>query len=136
MPQNLTWTLVYAPQAGFNRLTAATRLATTWHNYDLAGFLGRFARDWTVGGEFAGQWRCAGLRGEATYTWRFNLRWETKGSILGAAGRPKWKFQIGARLIADLNEYAPHIYESTARSHDPGIAPENRTSVPGVPRTD
>ena len=36
----------------------------------------------------------------------------------------------------DLNEYAPHIYYPTARSHDPGIAPENRTSVPGVPRTD
>jgi hypothetical protein len=72
LPQNLTWTLVYAPQVGFNRSTAATRLATTWHNYDVAGFAGRFARDWVAGGEFAGQWGGAGLRGEATYTWRFN----------------------------------------------------------------
>jgi hypothetical protein len=72
LPQNLTWTLVYAPQAGFNRSSAATRLATTWHNYDVAGFVGRFAGDWMAGGDFAGQWGGAGLRGEATYTWRSN----------------------------------------------------------------
>ncbi len=72
LPQNLTWTVVYAPQAGFNRSTTATRLATNWHNYDVAGFVARLAREWVAGGDFAGQWGGAGLRGEATYTWRFN----------------------------------------------------------------
>jgi hypothetical protein len=72
LPQNLALTVVYAPQAGFNRSTTAMRLSTTWHNFDVAGFGGRFARDWVAGGDFAGQWKGAGLRGEATYTWRFN----------------------------------------------------------------
>lgn len=72
LPRDLTWTLVYAPQARFNRSTTAMRLSTTLHNYDVAGFVGRFARDWVAGGEFAGQWGGAGLRGEATYTWRDN----------------------------------------------------------------
>jgi hypothetical protein len=72
LPKNLIWTIVYAPQDGFNRSALATRLATTWHNYDVAGFVGRFGQDWMAGGEFAGQWGGAGLRGEATYTWRSN----------------------------------------------------------------
>ena len=70
LPKDYTWTLVYVPQASFSRSTTATRLATTWHNYDVAGFVGRFARDWVAGGDFAGQWGGAGLRGEATYIWR------------------------------------------------------------------
>ena len=72
LPKNLTWTLVYSPQDGFNRSAVATRLGTTWHNYDIAGFVGRFGQDWMAGGDFAGQWGGAGLRGEATYTWRAN----------------------------------------------------------------
>jgi hypothetical protein len=72
IPGNAVWTLVYAPQAGFNRSTTATRLSTTIRNTDVAGFVGRFERDWVAGGEFASQVGGAGLRGEATYTWRNN----------------------------------------------------------------
>jgi hypothetical protein len=58
--------LVYAPQNGFDRSTSALRLKTTVHNYDVAVFAGRFAEDWMGGGDFAGQWGGAGLRGEFT----------------------------------------------------------------------
>lgn len=71
LPGNLAWTLVYAPQDGFNHSTAATRLASTFHNYDLSGFVGSFRRDMVAGFDFAGQRGGAGLRGEATYTWRY-----------------------------------------------------------------
>jgi hypothetical protein len=69
LPRNLRWSVVYAPQNTLNRSTEATRLATTFHNFDLAAFAGRFQRDWVSGATFSGQWRGAGLRGEATYTW-------------------------------------------------------------------
>jgi hypothetical protein len=72
VPGNAVWTLVYAPQDGFNRSTTATRLSTTIHNTDVAGFVGRFERNWVAGGEFASQVGGAGLRGEITYTWRYN----------------------------------------------------------------
>ncbi len=74
LPRNLAWTLVYAPQDGLSRSTMATRLSTNIHNYDVAGFVGRFERDWVAGADFAGQWGGAGLRGEATYTWRHESR--------------------------------------------------------------
>ncbi|HUU13241.1 MAG TPA: hypothetical protein VM182_05980 [Terriglobia bacterium] len=67
---NAVWTLVYAPQNGFNRSITATRLSSTIRNTDVAGFVGRFGRDWVAGAEFASQVGGAGLRGEATYTWR------------------------------------------------------------------
>jgi hypothetical protein len=55
LPQNLRWSLVYAPGDGIERSTEAMRIASTLHNFDVAAF--------------AGQWHGAGLRGEATYTW-------------------------------------------------------------------
>jgi hypothetical protein len=87
LPKRVRWSLVYAPQNGINRSTEATRIARTIHNFDVAALGGRFAEDWMIGGNFAGQWRGAGLRGELTYTWRGNrsllkssaLRW-TLGS--------------------------------------------------------
>jgi hypothetical protein len=85
LPQNLRWSLVYAPRDGINRSTEATRLATTVHNFDVSILGGRFRQDWLAGGDFAGQWGGAGLRGELTYTWRGTssqanaLRW-TLGS--------------------------------------------------------
>ncbi len=83
LPDSFRWSLVYAPQDGINRSTEATRIARTIHNFDVAALGGRFAQDWLAGGNFAGQWRGAGLRGELTYTWRGNgsslqsnaLRW-------------------------------------------------------------
>ena len=72
LPRNLHWSVVYAPQSGINRSTEATRIAGNIHNFDVAGFAGRFQEDWMTGGTFAGQWRGAGLRGELTYTWRAN----------------------------------------------------------------
>jgi hypothetical protein len=72
LPKSLRWSIVYAPQEGFNRSTEATRFATNVHNFDVAAFAGRFRRDWMAGGTFAGQWGGAGLRGELTYTWRAN----------------------------------------------------------------
>jgi len=72
LPRNLRWSIVYAPQNGFNRSTAATRISTNIHNFDLAAFAGRFQQDWMAGATFAGQWRGAGLRGELTYTLRAN----------------------------------------------------------------
>jgi hypothetical protein len=70
LPQNLRWSLVYAPGDGIGRSTEATRLATTVHNFDVAVEGGHFRQDWLAGGDFAGQWGGAGLRGELTYTWR------------------------------------------------------------------
>jgi hypothetical protein len=81
LPQNLRWSLVYAPRDGIDRSTEATRLATTVHNFDVSVLGGRFRQDWLAGGDFAGQWGGAGLRGELTYTWRSTssqpdaLRW-------------------------------------------------------------
>ncbi len=70
LPENLRWSIVYAPQNGIERSTEATRISTNIHNFDLAAFAGRFRQDWMAGGTFAGQWRGAGLCGELTYTLR------------------------------------------------------------------
>jgi len=67
LPHGLTWSGVYLPQNIFRRSTVATRLATNLAGYDVAGFFGRFERDWMGGAEFAGQAGGAGLRGEMTY---------------------------------------------------------------------
>jgi hypothetical protein len=83
LPGGFRWSLVYAPQDGINRSTEATRITKTIHNFDVAALGGHFAQDWMAGGNFAGQWGGAGLRGELTYTWRGNgsslqsdaLRW-------------------------------------------------------------
>jgi hypothetical protein len=69
LPHGLRWSLVYAPQDRFNQSTEATRIATTFHNFDVAAFAGRFQRNWVGGATFDGQWNGAGLRGETTYTW-------------------------------------------------------------------
>jgi hypothetical protein len=87
LPKGVRWSVVYAPQDGISRSTEATRIVRTIHNFDVAALGGRFGEDWMAGGNFAGQWRGAGLRGELTYTWRGNgsllkssaLRW-TLGS--------------------------------------------------------
>ncbi len=55
------------PQKRFSDGAVAARLATTAGGWDIAGFLGRFERDWMGGVEAAGQWGGAGLRAEATY---------------------------------------------------------------------
>ncbi len=70
LPGETRWSLVYAPQGGLNRSTEATRIARTIHNFDVAAMGGRFRQDWMAGGNFAGQWGGAGLRGELTYTVR------------------------------------------------------------------
>jgi hypothetical protein len=70
LPDAFRWSVVYAPQDGFNRSTEAMRIARTVRNFDVAAIAGRFREDWMAGGNFAGQWRGAGLRGELTYTWR------------------------------------------------------------------
>lgn len=67
LPRNFRWALVYAPQDGIDRSTEATRISTTVHNFDISAIGGRFAQDWMAGGNFAGQWRGAGLRGTASY---------------------------------------------------------------------
>lgn len=85
LPRGIRWSVVYAPQDGLNRSTEAMRLSRTVHNFDVAAIGGRFRKDWMAGGNFAGQWHGAGLRGELTYTWRADstqsnaLRW-TLGS--------------------------------------------------------
>jgi hypothetical protein len=70
LPCDLHWSVVYAPQDGLDRSTEATRIVKTVHNFDVAAIGGRFRQDWVAGGNFAGQWGGAGLRGELTYTWR------------------------------------------------------------------
>jgi hypothetical protein len=83
LPKGIRWSVVYAPQDGIDHSTEATRIAKTMHNFDVAALGGRFGPDWMVGGNFAGQWHGAGLRGELTYTWPGNesylqsnaLRW-------------------------------------------------------------
>ncbi len=83
LPRDFRWSVVYAPQDGISRSTEAMRIAKTVHNFDVAAMGGRFGEDWMAGGNFAGQWGGAGLRGELTYTWRGNgsssqsnaLRW-------------------------------------------------------------
>jgi hypothetical protein len=72
LPRNLRWSIVYAPQNGFERSMEATRISTNVHNFDVAAFAGRIREDWIGGGSFAGQWGGAGLRGELTYTRRAN----------------------------------------------------------------
>ena len=63
------WTLSAAalPQSRLSDGAYAGRLSTTLHGWDIAGFFGRFERDWMGGVEAAGQWGGAGLRAEATY---------------------------------------------------------------------
>jgi hypothetical protein len=70
LPKDLRWSIVYAPQNGLDRSTEAMRLSTTFHNFDVSALGGRFKNDWLAGGDFAGQWHGAGLRGEVTYTAR------------------------------------------------------------------
>lgn len=85
LPRDVRWSVVYAPQDGLDRSTEAMRLTRTVHNFDVAAIGGHFRQDWMAGGNFAGQWHGAGLRGEITYTWRADskqpnaLRW-TVGS--------------------------------------------------------
>lgn len=69
-PGALRWNLVYAPQDGFKRSASAVRLSRTVRDYDFDAVVGRFGRDWTVGFDFAGQFRGAGVRSEMTYRWR------------------------------------------------------------------
>jgi len=61
--------MVYAPNAS-GRSVAAGRVGGTAGVWDLAAFAGWFRHDWVAGGEVAGQWGGAGLRGELTYHWR------------------------------------------------------------------
>ena len=61
---------VYAPQRTARRSTTAARVAATMGGWDVAAFGGRFRGDWVGGGDVAGEWGGAGLRGELTYTWR------------------------------------------------------------------
>lgn len=98
LPGNLAWTLVYAPQSGFNRSASATRLAATVHDYDVAGFVGRFARNWMAGGEFAGQWGGAGLRGELTYTWHDD---PAEGNALRATFGADYAFRNTLYLVGE-----------------------------------
>jgi len=67
---NLTWSTAYLPQNSWNGSTVATRISSNVAGSDVAAFVGRFEEDWMAGAEFAGQFRGAGLRAEATYRWR------------------------------------------------------------------
>jgi hypothetical protein len=71
--EQLSWNVVYAPQDGFRRSTSAVRLSRMIHNYDFDAAAARFGQDWTAGGDFSGQVKGAGLRGELTYRWRHPL---------------------------------------------------------------
>ena len=52
----------------------AVRGGTNYRAYDVRALLGRFARDWVVGGDFAGYVRGAGVRGEAAFVRRYAAR--------------------------------------------------------------
>ncbi len=61
---------VYAPQRPTRRSSLAARVAATLGGWDVAAFGGRIRGDWVGGGDAAGEWGGAGLRGEVTYTRR------------------------------------------------------------------
>ncbi len=94
LPHSLRWSLVYAPQAGIDRSTEASRLATTVRNFDVALLGGRFQTNWVAGGDFAGQWGGAGLRGELTYTARSTTQPDALRLTFGSdyALGQKWYF--------------------------------------------
>ena len=70
LPQNFRWSLVYAPQDGFQPLHRSHADCPDHSQLRCCGDGGRFRQDWMAGANFAGQWGGAGLRGELTYTWR------------------------------------------------------------------
>ncbi len=60
--------LAVAPQRGGKGGRWGVRATTNWRTYDLSLMGGYFARDWVVGGDWAGYLGNAGLRGEWTVT--------------------------------------------------------------------
>ncbi len=57
-----------APQKRRSVYKWGARITTNWHTYDISLMGGYFARDWVIGGDFAGYLGDAGLRGEWTFT--------------------------------------------------------------------
>ncbi len=100
----LRWNAVYAPQDGFRRSTSAVRVGRTIHNYDVDVAVARFGEDWTAGGDFAGQFRGAGLRGEMTYRWRHatpGVMPVASGNALRVAAGSDYAFANGLYVVGE-----------------------------------
>lgn len=99
--EGLWGSLIWSPMDDPDDHRAALRVELTRPELDAAGFVGRFARDWVFGLDFARNLGDAAVRGEATYT---DL--ERGGRIWQVVASLDYTFPVGSGLYTLVE----HLY--------------------------